>query len=302
MFDKFNPFTAVGNIIGSERAAWQERRDFQDSREDASRAAELAYERQKEFAQMGIQWRTEDAKKAGLHPVFALGGGGAAFSPSVAVAGGGSYDAPSFGAMGQDVSRAAKATMTPEQRALHDMQVALLQSQINRNNADANLSDARALAEAGQQGPGMPVTDPNLYAIPGQNPGGARPGSGANVVKLDPSEAESYATGRPDVAAARNPFMAEFVGPGGIVRLPSKRATEALESVSESLIQQYLWLRLNMRENPNFMRENAWAVPYGEEMYALGDAYRKYRDRPRMPAARRLGSRELWDYNQYHRR
>lgn len=43
-------------------------------------AANLA--NQREFAQHGIQWRVADAKAAGLHPLFALSGGGAAYAPA----------------------------------------------------------------------------------------------------------------------------------------------------------------------------------------------------------------------------
>lgn len=39
-------------------------------------------EAQREFAQKGIQWRVDDAKAAGVSPLYALGGSGAAFSPN----------------------------------------------------------------------------------------------------------------------------------------------------------------------------------------------------------------------------
>lgn len=41
---------------------------------------------QKEFAQHGIRWKVEDAKAAGLHPLFGAGLTGASFSPSFQVA------------------------------------------------------------------------------------------------------------------------------------------------------------------------------------------------------------------------
>lgn len=36
---------------------------------------------QKEFAQSGVQWRVEDAKKAGIHPLAALGFQGTSYTP-----------------------------------------------------------------------------------------------------------------------------------------------------------------------------------------------------------------------------
>lgn len=63
---------ALGSLFGG-------RRD-RKAQEEAN-AQNVAYQR--EFAQHGISWRVEDAKRAGLHPLFALGGTGATFSPSV---------------------------------------------------------------------------------------------------------------------------------------------------------------------------------------------------------------------------
>ena len=45
--------------------------------DDAKKNREL----QREFAQNTVQWRVEDAKKAGLHPLYALGHTGASYNP-----------------------------------------------------------------------------------------------------------------------------------------------------------------------------------------------------------------------------
>lgn len=84
---------------------------------------------QKEFAQSGIRWRLADAKAAGVHPLYALGGAGATYSPSAI-----SLDVPraqapqveayrsrdtlgpALAAAGQDVGRAMMATYTQGQR------------------------------------------------------------------------------------------------------------------------------------------------------------------------------------------
>lgn len=48
----------------------------------ASKSAARAQVRlQREFAQNGIQWRVEDAKKAGIHPLYALGANTATYTP-----------------------------------------------------------------------------------------------------------------------------------------------------------------------------------------------------------------------------
>lgn len=62
---------------------------------------------QKEFAQSGIQWKVEDAKKAGVHPLYALGAQTHSFAP---VSTGSTDLASGISAAGQDISRAVNAT------------------------------------------------------------------------------------------------------------------------------------------------------------------------------------------------
>ncbi len=52
----------------------------------------LNYEQQKEFAQNAVQWRTEDAQAAGVHPLYAMGASTTSFQPSFET-GSGSGDA-----------------------------------------------------------------------------------------------------------------------------------------------------------------------------------------------------------------
>ena len=71
---------------------------------------------QREFAQHGIQWKVEDAKRAGIHPIYALGSAGASFSPVSANFTSPPSVAADMAAVGQDVGRAVNATRTKEQR------------------------------------------------------------------------------------------------------------------------------------------------------------------------------------------
>lgn len=98
---------------------------------------------QREFAQNGIQWRVEDAKKAGLHPAFAIGANVAPASPSYV---GDTSMASTVANFGQDISRAIDSTRTARDRidsrvtalALEKGQLEndLLRSQIARLNSD----------------------------------------------------------------------------------------------------------------------------------------------------------------------
>lgn len=64
---------------------------------------------QKEFAQSGIQWRAEDAKKAGIHPLYAIGANTPTYSPvSVSTAADTSMG-DAISRAGQDIGRAVEA-------------------------------------------------------------------------------------------------------------------------------------------------------------------------------------------------
>lgn len=109
---------------------------------------------QEEFAKHGITWKVADAKAAGLHPLYAVGGSGATFSPSVQVDGGmASGVSNSFQVMGQGVSRAAEAAAVPDARELTAAQLATLRAGMQKDTAMAmyydsltakNLQDYRA--------------------------------------------------------------------------------------------------------------------------------------------------------------
>lgn len=76
---------------------------------------------QREFAQFGIRWKVEDAKKAGLHPLAALGANTMSFTPSF-VGTGNTYG---LGKFGNDISRAISAMQTPEEKELKKVQLAI---------------------------------------------------------------------------------------------------------------------------------------------------------------------------------
>lgn len=86
---------------------------------DAAKAAaanQANADLQREFAQHGIRWRVEDAKAAGIHPLYALGASGASAAPSFTVEG-----------SGQDLSRAIHATRTEPERRFAQLQMEKMQ-------------------------------------------------------------------------------------------------------------------------------------------------------------------------------
>ena len=66
---------AIGGALGGAL-------DSKKAKSDAQDVSNLSYERQKEFAKNTIQWKVEDAKKAGIHPLAAIGSTTSAYTPS----------------------------------------------------------------------------------------------------------------------------------------------------------------------------------------------------------------------------
>lgn len=85
----------------------------------------------------GIQTRVADAKKAGIHPLFALGASGGGGSPSFSVGGGVSGNALGEGIARAGASLGRAAGRDPLARELHNAQVANLEAQTAKSNAEA---------------------------------------------------------------------------------------------------------------------------------------------------------------------
>lgn len=144
-------FSAIGSIVGG--LLGQSSQDDQMNKQIAA---------QREFAQHGIRWRVEDATKAGVHPLFALGANTHSFSP---IGIGGSPLAEGIAGAGQGIDRAISAKGTGVERAFNarmmelqlqrgELENALLASQIARSNAPTQVQ------------PAMPM--PGRYLIEGQ--------------------------------------------------------------------------------------------------------------------------------------
>lgn len=94
---------------------------------------------QREFAQNGIRWKVEDAKAAGLHPLYALGGMGATATPSAQ---------PIM--TGQDLSRAAQAFTTSTEQEIQKAQLEVLKAQADKDYALASAARSAEAREAQQ--------------------------------------------------------------------------------------------------------------------------------------------------------
>lgn len=146
----------IGGLFGQSSAAKNNATQMQIAQQQMAA--------QREFAQNGVQWKVEDAKRAGIHPLYALGANTVSYSP-VSV---GTQADNSLGeglkSAGQDLGRAISATADRELRALQLMGARLdvekkgLENDVLRTSL---ASDMRKLSQPGNPPPiPFPVTDP----------------------------------------------------------------------------------------------------------------------------------------------
>lgn len=131
---------AVGSVVGGILGNNSQKDMFNQSM--ALSREQLEY--QKQLHQNQIQWRVEDAKKAGVHPMAALGLSSMSFSPVSGPSGGG-VDYNWLGEAGQNIDRAIQQGKTREERAqAQALQDKLTDIQIRKGEADADLAETEA--------------------------------------------------------------------------------------------------------------------------------------------------------------
>lgn len=230
--------------------------DQQARKNAADHAARANYAQQKEFAQSGVQWKVEDAKKAGIHPLAALGVASPSTGGTHEVGGGGGYDlGASLSDMGQNIARGVSASSTADQRTMQ--QLAVQNAKLNVEGQEIENQIKRAQLNSMQAvGPAFPsANDPHM--ISGQ--GNSMPG-----VKITPSESVASEKGRPGIQAGlinSLQYVREADGTLGIA--PSQQAKERNE---DDFIAETLW-HLRNRINP---------PPPNERDYPTGDPKKPY--------------------------
>lgn len=137
---------AIGGAIG-------EGLDERGDARSAKKQGDVNYARQKEFAQQGIRWKVEDAKAAGVHPLYAIGGSGAAFAPNPVTIGSGDYSGPQ-----QNLSRAMQAQLSPAERQMQILNAERMAAATKADVAQAGYWDAMAakLRQERNQTSGVP--------------------------------------------------------------------------------------------------------------------------------------------------
>lgn len=188
-----------GAFLGKSAAEKASERAYQHAQQ------QMAYQR--EFAQHGIQWRVEDAKRSGIHPLYALGAQTTSFAP-VSV-GSSSYDmGPALAKAGQDIGRAIDQTRTGPDRA-GALQVAMATAQLDGLKIDNDIKRAELASKMATnvtRGPGFPMP----YMPPEFDGQGDAVNLSGNKIKLET---------RRDVSQPGNPSYVAGSGPSvGVVK------------------------------------------------------------------------------------
>lgn len=194
------------------------------SREDQTRQENL----QREFAQNGVQWRVEDAARAGIHPLYALGSNGATYSPTSLTfaqpqvrSNYGDYIAR----MGQNVSRAIHATSSQAQRESQMFALQMEGAQLENEFKRIQLNNLK------QVGPAFPSSS-GLNYLDGQG------NSNPTMVQEIPLRTTISEPGNRAQDIGSIPDYALTRTPTGMAVVPSKDVKERIE---DQLIPEIMW-------------------------------------------------------------
>lgn len=221
--------SAVGSIAGGILGA-----------NSAQNVAGMNYEAQKEFAQNGIRWKVEDAKRAGIHPLYALGASTQGYSPTAGYTGDyGISDAAAH--LGQGYERAQQAKMTKEERDKQDVRDAIqdmaaledLNQKRRMNDAQIRLANSEifrnfALSTNALRKTGLPPAMPGGLGsvIAGQGNSYATGQTTPEISSVVTSE-----KGTPSVQAGSPPDVRFYrTLSGGRAPLPTEDASDAMDA------------------------------------------------------------------------
>lgn len=175
-----------GAVIGAAVSLYAANKASKDAKSyAASQSAQ-----QRDFAQNSIAWRTEDAKRAGIHPLYALSGSaGQSYTPVPYV----DQMAPALAQAGQKVGAAYA------QHKQKDIQRASTTAQLAVMNSTARLNNAQAAQLEGQDPESIATgAGTNVITTPDRVP--------ENIVEVKPQEAIPSAATTKAVTPYSNPF------------------------------------------------------------------------------------------------
>lgn len=221
----------------------------------------------REMRKSEIQTRVNDARLAGLHPLFALGGPttNAGVIPVSGDVSAGLRQA------GQDIGNAVARTLDPVTRANRELTNKLLAAQVEETDARKNYYNSMAAKERtpGQPGLGVQSEIPEGRVTIGKLKEVGR-GPAVGMIDVQPVEQKSKKTGDEGVVAGEHAAYREYILPGGQpILLPD--SDEGVSEVMEN-VPWYMWPGIIM------MNEKHYGSPWAREFrdYALFGEKSKY--------------------------
>lgn len=216
----------IGGLINKSSA--------DDAREAQAAANERNIALQKEFAQNGIQWKVADARAAGIHPIYALGGSTASFTPTSSNFSADTSIGSALASGGQDIGKAIDKASDAPTRA--DNYTRLAQKlELEGKGLQNDILRQELASKVGRisQTPSPPIpsaVDP--YLIPGQ--------SGSGLVKRKPVEIAPSPSNAPHNEAGAVADLGYARTQTGWAPVPSKDVKDRIED--------------------NFIPETSWAI------------------------------------------
>lgn len=180
------------------------------------KAGAREYARQKEFAQNAITWKAQDAEKAGISKLYALGANTASYAPQSV--GGTDYG---ISQAGQSIGRAIEATQSSPQRQ-QKMAHQLAQTQLTGLELDNDLKRAK-LASATRLAtqPGTPPAHNSFETVKHV------PGQGNSSIELKKKMAPAGHSAEAEYGVS--PEVSWFRGPHGYTPQIPQSLAESLE-------------------------------------------------------------------------
>lgn len=235
----------VGDILGAFGVGRSGGPDIGAQQQFSMQQLQMQEQFQREMAQNSISWRVDDAKRAGISPLAALGA--PTFSPTVSVppvdySGGGSNDVVGhLSRAGANIGDALSKTFTNSDKADLLYKTTVQQQQIKSNDLDIAIKGAQfARLNRMLQTPSAPNVSPESGGLAGQG-----------MVKVVPDKQISAQSGRPDVTAGDHPDSQRFAGMGGSYTSPVDPAIINNPSVTNP----FLW-RWGIRQYENWFDRN----------------------------------------------
>lgn len=199
----------------------------QNWRNDDMTFAREQFDWNKGIAQNALQIRMADAKKAGVHPLFGLGGGGAGPSPTISLSsslpsgrgadGGGSDLGRSLSDMGQGLGRALAAGTSRQDRDRAAYESAARALDLENKRADIELTRARIASEQARMSPSQ--LGPGTPAVAGPPALGTSQIKPAEVTSTNPQSDGSAEAGPKSPVVV---WRADTSAPGAVAAYPAR--------------------------------------------------------------------------------